>query len=406
MSPKPTGTDPEISKKSARTSVTGRITVHGNSLRAARERAFLSHEELAEKADITAKRIQDLERGGGRAYFKTVRQLAKALNIEPSSIIVPAATEDSNEPLTSGDSGSAPQGPRSELELFATVFKRLDAKALLVNENIRTGFIDIDAMTSGLHKGEVTIIHSRPATDAPTVCLSIGKNMLLAKYILFFALPDWDEERVALRLVAAESRVPLDRILVDRLTGTNAPRVSVAIGQLGSPRLWEDILAGDHSYFDFRHLRDMDDLHGRLATLKNEQQFTPDVIIVMSVSRIVGDNTDNHCLEETIKQLKSLAKKEKVAVLATLNDALPLPNEDEILARIQHAPDAWMFTHRDESVDPSIVNVRIVHPGNGVSRSTQLVLIDEWMGLYSAPQEGTGLTNDAAAEDVDESDDE
>jgi len=55
-------------------------------LRELRDRASLSQEELAERADVSRATIADLERGKRTAQPKTRRKLAKALGVQPTEL--------------------------------------------------------------------------------------------------------------------------------------------------------------------------------------------------------------------------------------------------------------------------------------------------------------------------------
>jgi transcriptional regulator with XRE-family HTH domain len=56
-------------------------------LRAVRDAAFLSQQELAEKSGITKTAIVRLEKGQASAQPRTVRALAKALEVAPSDLV-------------------------------------------------------------------------------------------------------------------------------------------------------------------------------------------------------------------------------------------------------------------------------------------------------------------------------
>jgi transcriptional regulator with XRE-family HTH domain len=62
--------------------------VDGSALRELRERALLSQRELAEIAGLTQSTLSRLERGKQSARGKTVRDLARALDVEPHRILV------------------------------------------------------------------------------------------------------------------------------------------------------------------------------------------------------------------------------------------------------------------------------------------------------------------------------
>ncbi len=56
-------------------------------LREARERAFLTQEELVERTGLTKASISRIENGLHEPRIKTVRKLAEALGVDPASLI-------------------------------------------------------------------------------------------------------------------------------------------------------------------------------------------------------------------------------------------------------------------------------------------------------------------------------
>jgi transcriptional regulator with XRE-family HTH domain len=61
--------------------------VDGEKLRALRERQFLSHRDLAKRADVSPTTVLNLEASKVEAQRRTVRKLAKALDVEPSELV-------------------------------------------------------------------------------------------------------------------------------------------------------------------------------------------------------------------------------------------------------------------------------------------------------------------------------
>ena len=66
-------------------------------LRAARERAFLTQEELAQKSGVALVTISRLEKGHREARISTVRKLAAALGVAPEELVRPTAEEPGRE---------------------------------------------------------------------------------------------------------------------------------------------------------------------------------------------------------------------------------------------------------------------------------------------------------------------
>ena len=63
------------------------VKVDGQKVRTAREQAFLSKRELAERADLDRSTIGRIEDGVTEVYPRTIRKIAEALSVDPSSLV-------------------------------------------------------------------------------------------------------------------------------------------------------------------------------------------------------------------------------------------------------------------------------------------------------------------------------
>lgn len=64
------------------------VMIDGEKVRAARERAFLSQRELAEKADLNRFTVGRVERiGATDVHPRTIRKIAEALSVDPASLV-------------------------------------------------------------------------------------------------------------------------------------------------------------------------------------------------------------------------------------------------------------------------------------------------------------------------------
>jgi transcriptional regulator with XRE-family HTH domain len=63
------------------------VKIDGEKVRAARERAFLSKRELAEKAGLDRSTVGRIEDGVTEVYPRTIRKLAEALSVDPVSLV-------------------------------------------------------------------------------------------------------------------------------------------------------------------------------------------------------------------------------------------------------------------------------------------------------------------------------
>jgi transcriptional regulator with XRE-family HTH domain len=59
----------------------------GEQLRNVRTRRLLTQDELADKAGVSQSTIANIERNHTEPQFRTIRKLAKALDIEPTELL-------------------------------------------------------------------------------------------------------------------------------------------------------------------------------------------------------------------------------------------------------------------------------------------------------------------------------
>lgn len=59
----------------------------GEKLKEARTRRLLTQEELAERAEVSASTVVNIERDKAEPHFRTIRKLAKALDVDPTSLL-------------------------------------------------------------------------------------------------------------------------------------------------------------------------------------------------------------------------------------------------------------------------------------------------------------------------------
>jgi transcriptional regulator with XRE-family HTH domain len=63
------------------------VKIDGQKVRTARERAFLSKRELAQRAGLDRSTIGRIEEGVSEVYPRTIRKIAEALSADPASLV-------------------------------------------------------------------------------------------------------------------------------------------------------------------------------------------------------------------------------------------------------------------------------------------------------------------------------
>ena len=59
----------------------------GDKLKAARTKRLLTQEELAAKAGVSAATVVNIERDNQEPQFRTIRKLAEALDVDPTTLL-------------------------------------------------------------------------------------------------------------------------------------------------------------------------------------------------------------------------------------------------------------------------------------------------------------------------------
>ena len=59
----------------------------GEKLKQARTRRLLTQDELAEKAGVSQSTVANIERNNAEPQFRTIRKLAKALDVDPTELL-------------------------------------------------------------------------------------------------------------------------------------------------------------------------------------------------------------------------------------------------------------------------------------------------------------------------------
>jgi len=59
----------------------------GEKLKETRTRRLLTQEELAERAGVSPSTVVNIERNNAEPQFRTIRKLARALDVDPTSLL-------------------------------------------------------------------------------------------------------------------------------------------------------------------------------------------------------------------------------------------------------------------------------------------------------------------------------
>ena len=218
---------------------------------------------------------------------------------------------------------------------------------------VPTGFIDLDAMLTGLHPGELIIVGARPAMGKTSFAMNIAEHAAVnkGKTVAVFTL-EMPREQIALRMLCSDAKVDMQRVRKGTLNDDDWMKLAKSLGPLSAAPMFID----DTSALTPTMLR------SRCRRLMMDQGGL-DLIVIDYLGLMSTDNrTENRNMEvsEISRRLKSIALELKIPVIACAQLSRAnkdRPNKRPMLSdlrdsgSIEQDADVVMFLHREEYYD-------------------------------------------------------
>lgn len=97
-----------------------------------------------------------------------------------------------------------------------------------------TGFFDLDDLTDGLHKGELTIVGARPGVGKTTFSLQIAEHIAKKQKNVAYVCLEMSTEQMIQKMLAKETRVNSRKIRNGDLTSAEIEKISLACADICS----------------------------------------------------------------------------------------------------------------------------------------------------------------------------
>ena len=173
---------------------------------------------------------------------------------------------------------------------------------------VPTGFVDLDAMTTGLQAGDLVVLAARPSMGKTALALNIAANAALRHdaTVGFFSL-EMTREQLLLRMLSSEARVDGQRLRTGHVREDEYRKVVMASESLRDAKMFIDDSPG----------LEVLEMRAKARRLKADKGL--DILIVDYLQLMTGrSRMESRQLEiaEISRSLKGLAKELKIPVIA------------------------------------------------------------------------------------------
>jgi replicative DNA helicase len=215
---------------------------------------------------------------------------------------------------------------------------------------VPTGFIDLDELTNGLHAGQMIIVAARPGMGKSTLALDFARSASIQNDLtsVFFSL-EMSKSEIVMRLLSAESDVPLNRIRNGKLSEDDWMRIAKRTGKLDNAPLFID---------DSPNLTMME-IRSKARRLRQRHDLRLIIVDYMQLMTS-GKRVESRQLEvsEFSRQIKLMAKELNVPVVAlsqlnrspeARNDKKPMLSDLRESGSLEQDADMVILIHRDDA---------------------------------------------------------
>ena len=238
---------------------------------------------------------------------------------------------------------------------FATIEKLQEHKGLVTG--VPSGFVDIDALTSGFQPSDLVIIAARPSMGKTAFVLNVAQHLGVKtdKTIGFFSL-EMSREQLFMRMLTTEAEVDSHKFRGGFLGERDYGQLSAALGRLSEAKVFID----DSASIGVLEMR------AKARRLLSEHGL--DLLIVDYLQLMQGRGRFDNRTQELAsisRSLKGLAKELNVPVLALSqlsrapegrSDHRPMLSDLRESGALEQDADVVMFIYREEQYEPSPEN--------------------------------------------------
>jgi replicative DNA helicase len=251
---------------------------------------------------------------------------------------------------------------------------------------LTTGFLDLDAKTSGLQKSDLIMLAARPSMGKTAFALNIAQHAAIKSKakVLIFSL-EMSREQLGQRMLSMESRIEMQKLKTGNLERRDWDQIHIALDTLSKTSIYIDDTPGVTAM----------EIKNKCRRLKAEKGLDLIVVDYLQLMSYEG-RAESRQQEITAlsRFLKQLAREMEcpVVVLSQLSrapeqrtDHRPILSDLRESGSIEQDADLVMFLYRDEYYNPettdkpNICEVNIAKQRSGPTGSIELT----WLGKYT-----------------------
>jgi replicative DNA helicase len=217
---------------------------------------------------------------------------------------------------------------------------------------VPTGFSDLDALTNGLHPGQMIVIAARPAVGKSALALDFARAATIRHQLptVLFSL-EMGRNEITMRLLAAEARVPMHIMRSGQMSDDDWARLARRMSEVADAPLFID----DSPNMSLMEIR------AKCRRLKQRHDLKLviiDYLQLMSSPKRVENRQQE--VSEMSRSLKLLAKELEVPVVALsqLNrgpeqrtDKKPMVSDLRESGSIEQDADVVILLHREDAYE-------------------------------------------------------
>ena len=252
-------------------------------------------------------------------------------------------------------------------------------------QGLKSGFPSLDKYIHGLNKSDLLIVAARPGMGKTSMALNLALNVARTsgQAVAIFSL-EMSREQMAMRLLANESFVDLQKLVTGQLTEEDWGKLSIASSALSQT----DIRVDDNPTITVA------EMNAKCRRIENLGLVFIDYLQLMT-SAAPGKTSENRVtvVSEISRALKIMAKELNVPVVCmsqlsraneSRTDKRPMLSDLRESGAIEQDADSVMFIYRDdyydeESENKNIAEIIIAKNRHGATGTVEL----QWVGQYT-----------------------